>query len=132
MSSGSGAEDCCAGRPPGDESNTSRFCRDAEAAAVAAPGAELGRGGVQLGGAAVDGLDVGAMLGTSGEGSSPVALAKKPLDCNKSLAKGANAASSKVRHSLTLFVLFCLYSFFSNCISLNLLCSFIFTDTVSQ
>ena len=62
MSSGSGADDCCARRPTGDESNATIVCMDAEAAAVAAPGAELGRGGVQLGGAAVDGLGARAML----------------------------------------------------------------------
>ena len=53
MSVGSGAEDCRAGMPPEDESNASRFHRDAEAAAVAATGAELGRGGVQLSSAAI-------------------------------------------------------------------------------
>ena len=52
MSGGSEAEDCRAGLPPEDESNASRFCRDAESAAMAAPGAELGRGGVQLSSAA--------------------------------------------------------------------------------
>ena len=62
MSSGSGVEDYHARRPPGDKSNAYRFRRDAEAAGVAAPGAELGRGGVQLGGAAVDGLGARAML----------------------------------------------------------------------
>ena len=112
MSSGSGAEDSRAVRASGDESNTSRFCRDAEAAAVAAPGAELGRGGVQLMGAAVDGLGARALLGTSGGGSPPAAFADNPLDCNESTAEGANAASAKVRPSLTLLVLFCLYSFF--------------------
>ena len=41
MPGGSGAEDCCAGLPPEDERNAASFRRDAEAAAVAAPGAEL-------------------------------------------------------------------------------------------
>ena len=48
MSGGSEMEDCCAGLPPEDESNASRFCRDIESAAVAVPGTELGRGCVQL------------------------------------------------------------------------------------
>ena len=39
----------------GRSKNACRFRRDAEAAAVTAPGAELGRGGVQLESAAVDG-----------------------------------------------------------------------------
>ena len=53
MPGGSGAEDCCAGLPPEDERNAASFRRDAEAAAVATPDAELGRGGVQLSSAAV-------------------------------------------------------------------------------
>ena len=101
MSSASGAEDSSAGRPPRDE--------DAEAAAVSAPGAELGRGSVQLGSAAADGLRAHAMLCTSGGGSTSAASAKKPLHCNEYPAEGANAASAEVRHSLTLLVLFCLY-----------------------
>ena len=75
MSGGSEAEDCRAGLPPEDESNASRFCRDAESAAMAAPGAELGRSSVQLEGVAVDGHGARAMLGTSGGGSRPAALA---------------------------------------------------------
>ena len=60
------------------------------------------------------------------------AAAVEDLDCNEHPAQGANAASTKVRHSLTLLVLFCLYSFLSNCISSNLFCSFVFTDTASS
>ena len=56
MTGGSGADDYRAGLPPEDKSNASRFCRDAESAMVAASGAELGRGGVQLSSAAVDGF----------------------------------------------------------------------------
>ena len=43
------------------------------------------------------------------------AVAVEDLDCNEHPAQGANAVSAKVRHSLTLLVLFCLYSFLSNC-----------------
>ena len=123
MSSASRAEDSSASRPLRDE--------DAEAAAVADPGAELAQGGVQLGSAAVDGLRARSMLQTSGSGSTPAALAENPLDCKEYPDKGATAASAKVRHSLTLLVLFCL-SFFSNCITLNLFYFFTFTDTASQ
>ena len=81
MSSASGAEDSSAGRPPRDE--------DAEAAAVAALGAELGQGGVQLGSAAVDGLRARAMLRTSGGGSTSAASAENPFHCNKHPDEGA-------------------------------------------
>ena len=101
MSSVSGADDSSAGWPPRDE--------DAEAAAVAALGAELGQGGVQLGSAAVDGLRARAMLRTSGGGSTSAASAENPLHCNECSVEGANAASAEVRHSLALLVLFCLY-----------------------
>ena len=101
MSSASGAEDSSAERPPRDE--------DAEAAAVSAPGAELDRGGLQLGSAAVDDLRARAMLRTSGGGSTSAASAENPLHCNKYPAEGANDASAEVRHILTLLVLFCLY-----------------------
>jgi len=83
MSGGSGPEDCRPGLPPEDESNASRLRRDADAAAVEDLGAELGRGGVQVGGAVVDGLGAHAMPGTSGAGSPPAALAENPLDCNE-------------------------------------------------
>ena len=111
MSSGSGAEDCRAGLPPEDESNASRFCRDAESAAMAAPGAELGRGGVQVSSATVDGFGTCAILQTSTGRSTSAALAENPLDRNKYPDEGATAASAKARHRLTLLVLFCL-SFF--------------------
>ena len=98
MSSASGAEDDSAGRPPRD--------KDVEAAAVAAPGAALGRGCVQLGSALVDGLRARAMLWTSGEGST-LEASENPLHCNEYPAEGANTASAEVRHNLTLLVLFC-------------------------
>ena len=127
MSSGSGAEDCRAGLPPEDESNASRFCRDAESAAVvAAPGAELGRGDMQISSAAADGFGARAILQTSAAGSTPAPLAENPQECNEYPDKGATAASAKVRHSLTLLVLFYL-SCFSNCNTLNLFYSFTFT-----
>ena len=110
MSSGSGAADPRAGRPPRAAVDTSRFRRDAEAAATEAPDAEQGRGGAQPGVATIDGRGALAGLATSERGSERASLAEAPSDCNENTS--ANAASAKVRRSLTLLVLFCLYSFF--------------------
>ena len=79
---------------------------------MAAPGAALGRGGAQPGVAAVDVRGARGVPAKSERGRGRAALAEAPLDCNKYPAEGANAASAKVRHSSTLLVLFCLYSFF--------------------
>ena len=110
MSRGSEAADPCAGRPPGAAGDTSRFCRDAEAAAMEAPDAEQGRGSAQPGVATIDGRGALAEIATSERGSERASLAEAPLDCNENTS--ANAASAKVRHSSTLLVLFCLYFFF--------------------
>ena len=53
----------------------------------------------------------GAEDWTSAAGSTPAASAENPLDCNKYTDEGATDASAKVRHSLTLLVLFCLFFF---------------------
>ena len=110
MSSGSGAADPRAGRPPGAAGDTSCFRRDGEAAATEARDEEQGRGGAQPGVATIDGRGALAGLATSERGSKRASLAEAPLDCNENTS--ANAASAKVRHSLTLLVLFCLYFFF--------------------
>ena len=105
MSSGSGAADPRAGRPPGAVVDTSRFRRDAEAAATEAPDAEQVQGGAQSGVVMIDGRGALAGIATRDRGSKHALLAEALSDCNKNTS--ANAASAKVRHSLTFLVLFC-------------------------
>ena len=54
----------------------------------------------------------GAEHRRAGRPSGEVELTDNPSDCNECPAEGEHAASAKIRHCLTLLVLFCLYSFF--------------------
>ena len=104
MSSDSGAANRRAGRPSGPEGDAPRFRRDAEAAAAAAPGAELGRGGTQPGVAKVDGCGTRAGLATSGRGRGRTSLPEAPSDCDEHASERVSAASAKVRRSLLFYL----------------------------